>query len=116
MHRNADADHAPVYVVFFHYDDAVLTPDARRIVDAAAAGARDTHPTVIELAGYTEKTAMPGSRRFAEPRFAAVADALMADGVNPQLLARVPLADAEEALPATADRRVEIRLINRTAP
>jgi outer membrane protein OmpA-like peptidoglycan-associated protein len=102
--------------VFFHYDDAVLSPDARRIVDTAAASARDTRPAVIELAGYTEKTATPGNRHLAEPRFNAVAGALVADGVDPRLLARVPLADTEASLPATADRRVEIRLVDKATP
>jgi outer membrane protein OmpA-like peptidoglycan-associated protein len=108
------ADKAPVYIVFFHYDSDFLTPDARRIVDQAAASARDTKPTTIELAGYTEATAAKNSRQFAEPRFNAVADALIVDGVDPKLLVRVPLMDSEASLPSTADRRVEIRLINKT--
>jgi outer membrane protein OmpA-like peptidoglycan-associated protein len=110
------ADRAPVYIVFFHYDAAVLTPDARRIVDAAAASVRDTKPAVVELAGYAETSAMPGARHLADPRFNAVTDALIADGVDPRLLARVPLTDSEASLPATADRRVEIRLLEKARP
>lgn len=113
---NDAADKAPVYIVFFRYDSDVLTADARKIVDQAAASARDTKPATIELAGYSDASAPPSSRHLATPRFIAVTDALIADGVDPKLLVRVPLADTEASLPATGDRRVEIRLINKAQP
>ena len=109
-------DSAPVYIAFFPYDSVKLTADARKVVDNAAAAARDTHPATIELAGYTETTAAPSSRHFAEPRFTAVAEALIADGIDPKLLVRVPLPESETVLSQTADRRVEIRLVNKAMP
>lgn len=109
-------DNAPVFVVFFRYDAAVLSPDARRVVDQAAAAVRDTRPATVELAGYTDVTAARSSRHFATPRFDAVAEALIADGVDPKLLVRVPLPEAETVLSETADRRVEIRLVNKAMP
>jgi outer membrane protein OmpA-like peptidoglycan-associated protein len=99
--------------VFFHYDSTVLTTAAREIIDAAAKSALATNPRKIEVAGYTEANAPPPTRKFAEPRFKAVEAALVADGVDRALLSRAPLPDQEAALPSTADRRVEIRLIDR---
>jgi len=109
-------DSAPAYIVFFRFDSAALTPDARKVVDDAAASIRDTRPSTVELAGYTDTTAIASSRHFAEPRFAAVAEALIADGIDPKLLVRVPLPESEALLSATADRRVEIRLVNKAMP
>jgi hypothetical protein len=48
-----------------------------------------------------------------ELQFKAVEDALVADGVGRELLERTSLADKEASLPATADRRVEIRFVKR---
>jgi flagellar motor protein MotB len=112
----SNADKAPAYIVFFHYDSTSLTPEAQHIVDAAAGAVRDTKPSAVALAGYTEQTAAPSSRPLAKQRFDAVANALIADGVDPQMLARVPLADMEASLPSTADRGVEIRLLHKTQP
>jgi outer membrane protein OmpA-like peptidoglycan-associated protein len=109
-------DSAPVYLVFFRYDSAALTADARKVVDDAAAAIRDTKPSTVELAGYTDTTAIASSRHFAEPRFSTVAEALIADGIDPKLLVRVPLPEPEALLSTTADRRVEIRLVNKAMP
>jgi outer membrane protein OmpA-like peptidoglycan-associated protein len=109
-------DNAPVYIAFFSYDSATLSKDARKVVDDAAGAIRDTRPTTVEIAGYTDTTAAPASRPFVEPRFTAVADALIADGVDPKILVRVPLPESELTLSRTADRRVEIRLVNKAMP
>ncbi len=104
----------PNYIVFFHYDSVELTPDARQIVDAAAAAAKALPATRIEIAGYLDSaTAAPSSRPFSAPRFKVVEQALIADGIDPSLLVRVQLADSEAALPPTGDRRIEIWLIGK---
>jgi len=106
----------PNYIVFFRYDSAELTPAARQIVDQAAAAAKAMPATSIEIAGYLDSASAPAaSRHFSEPRFKAVEQALIADGISPPLLVRVQLADSEAALPETADRRIEIWLIAKGA-
>ncbi len=109
-------NNAPVYIVFFHYDSANLTPVGQEIVDQAAKSVHATLPTRIEIAGYTEASAPIKSRPLVEPRFKVVEDRLIADGVDPKLLVRVPLADKEADLPPNGDRRVEIRPIGRLRP
>jgi outer membrane protein OmpA-like peptidoglycan-associated protein len=104
----------PNYIAFFRFDSAELTPVARQIVDQAAAAAKALPATKIEIAGYLDSaTAPPEGRHFSEPRFKAVEQALIADGIDPKLLVRVQLADSEAALPATGDRRIEIWLIGK---
>ena len=71
------SDKAPAYIVFFHYDTAVLSPDARVIVDQAAQAIRDTHPAIVEVAGYSDPSGPKQSRHLAEPRMVAVEQALM---------------------------------------
>lgn len=109
-------DAAPVFIVFFRYDGWTLSPDAHHIIDQAARAVQDTHPATIAIAAYGPGTATPEGRGLADLRFDAVADALAADGVDRRRMARVPLADNEASLPTTADRRVEIRLIDKTSP
>lgn len=110
VHPNRPAN----YVVFFRYDSAELNSAGRQIVDQAAAAAKSMPATRIELAGYLDSaTAAPASRHLSEPRFKAVEQALVADGIDPKLLVRAQLADTESALPGTADRRIEIWLIGK---
>jgi OOP family OmpA-OmpF porin len=110
VHPNRPAN----YVVFFRYDSAELDSAARQIVDQAAAVAKTMPATKIEIAGYLDSaTAAPSSRHLSEPRFNAVEQALVADGIGPTLLVRAQLADTESALPETADRRIEIWLIGK---
>ena len=40
------------YIVFFAYDTAMLTPDARNIVVQAAANVKAVKPVRIDLGGY----------------------------------------------------------------
>lgn len=110
---NTEISDAPVFVVFFHFDRADLSPIARQIVDQAARSALATKPAAVDIAGYTDVPNAPDGRRLAELRFKSVEGALIADGVGRELLARTSLADTEASLPATADRRVEIRLVKR---
>jgi outer membrane protein OmpA-like peptidoglycan-associated protein len=99
------------YIVFFAYDTAALTPEARNIVVQAAANAKAVKAVRIDLGGYVGQgpTARTDGALTAR-RFATVEDTLAAQGVDRRLFARVPLMD-EVQLPATAVRRIEIRLI-----
>jgi hypothetical protein len=99
------------FIVFFPYNETALTPEMRAIVDKAAARAQALKAAHVQLAGYigngpTART----DKGLTEKRFAAVEEALAADGIDAKLFLRTPLLD-ETALPATAVRRVEIYVI-----
>ena len=99
------------YLVFFHFDSADLSPEARQIVDQAAAGAKTMKPSTVAIAGFADKVGTPAyNQHLSERRVAAVQQALVADGVDPKLFLRIPLGDADAAIEGTGDRRVEIRL------
>ena len=107
----------PRFIVFFPGDSATLTPDARTIVKAASARIASSHPAAVVIAaGVTAGDNM----ELSEPRFAAVHDELVADGVSTDLIARASIPGpkiAEAATKAgtgTADQRVEIRLLDKT--
>lgn len=105
------SDTPPVaYIVFFTYDSGVLSADAHKVVDEAAAAAKASNPASIEIAGFSGKEPAPrADDELAAQRFLAVEDALVADGIDRALFARKTLVDTV-VLPATALRRVEIRL------
>jgi outer membrane protein OmpA-like peptidoglycan-associated protein len=106
----------PRFIVFFPGDSATLTPDAQAIVKSAAARIASRHPASVVIAAGV----VPGDNMdLSAPRFAAVHDALVADGVSEDVIARAPIPGptlAETtAKPgtSTADQRVEIRLLDK---
>jgi len=106
----------PRFIVFFSGDSATLTPDGKTIVKSAAARITSRHPaSVLISAGVTAGDNM----ELSEPRFTAVHDELVADGVNKGLIARAPIpgpqlaSTATKAGTSTADQRVEIRLLDK---
>jgi outer membrane protein OmpA-like peptidoglycan-associated protein len=98
----------PEFNVFFHSGSAQLTPEAAEIVDSAAISIMEGHPDkVIVSAGSA-----PGDNlQFAEARFKTVQGLLVAKGVDPAVLVRATLVESPVELGATADRRVEIKLM-----
>lgn len=100
------------YIVFFNAKSVELSPDAKEVVNLAAAAIRDTHPALVVVAGEPNTVTAPGyDPRLAEPRFMAVEQALAAAGVDSNTMARAELTDLEAKVGATGDRRVEIRLL-----
>jgi outer membrane protein OmpA-like peptidoglycan-associated protein len=99
------------FIAFFNFDSVMLSPEARAVVHQAAVAAKTMHAMHIELAGFTgrEEEARTDDRVAAQ-RFAAIEEALVAEGVDRALLKRVALVDTVP-LPATAVRRIEIRLM-----
>jgi len=99
------------YVLFFRFDRADLSPEARQIIDQAATGIKLLHPSTVAVAGFTDKIGTPGhNQHLAERRIAAVEEALTADGIDPKLFLKIALGDSEPLAEGTGDRRVEIRL------
>jgi len=104
----------PRFIVFFSGDSAALTSDARLIVKSAAVRIAGTRPaSVVIAAGVTSGDDM----ELSAPRFAAVHDQLVADGVREDLIARAPIPGPKLAevsvKSSTADQRVEIRLLDK---
>jgi outer membrane protein OmpA-like peptidoglycan-associated protein len=106
----------PRFIVFFSGDSATLTPNAKAIVKSAATRIASHHPaSVVIAAGVTAGDNM----ELSAPRFAAVHDQLVADGVAEDLIARAPIPGPKlaettaKAGTSTADQRVEIRLLDK---
>ncbi len=100
------------YIIFFNAKSVELSPDAKEVVNLAAAAIRDTHPALVVIAGEPNTVIAPGyDPKLAEPRFIAVEQALVAAGVDPNTMARAELTDLEAKVGATGDRRVEIRIV-----
>jgi OOP family OmpA-OmpF porin len=99
------------YLVFFHYDAADLTPEARQIVDQAAADIKTRKPSTVTIAGFTDKEGTQDyNKRLSERRIVAVEQALTGDGIDPKTFLRIPLGESEAMVGGTGDRRIEIRL------
>ncbi len=100
------------FIVFFSGDSATLTPAAQLIVKDAASHIRDTRPATVMIAAGVKAG---GNMELSEPRFNAVREALVADGIEPAIIARAPipgpkLASVDGGLSA-GDERAEIRLL-----
>jgi flagellar motor protein MotB len=93
------------FIVFFPVGSAQLTPDGRSIVNDAATVIKRSHPGMVVIAAGTAA----GNIEMSQPRFAAVRQALIDDGIDQDLIARAAIADPKlDTLPAK--QRVEIRL------
>jgi len=100
------------FIVFFSGDSATLTPEAQLIVKNAASRIRDAHPATVMIAAGVKAG---GNMQLSEPRFQAVREALVADGIEPAIIARAPipgprLASVDGGL-SSGDERAEIRLL-----
>jgi outer membrane protein OmpA-like peptidoglycan-associated protein len=110
-HPTAPAPMPKTYILFFHPWDHSLTPEAKVIVDQAYAAVKDTHPSTVAVAGYTDNVgSAEENQRLAERRVRTVRDALVADGIDPKLFLDLPLGPPEDSVGKTGDRRIEIRL------
>jgi outer membrane protein OmpA-like peptidoglycan-associated protein len=92
------------FIVFFPVGGADLSPDAKTIVRDAATAIKHEHPQTVVIAAGAK-----AGMELSQPRFAAVRQALIDDGVDQDLIARSALADPKlDETPAR--QRVEIRL------
>jgi OOP family OmpA-OmpF porin len=81
-------DQAPeVYVVFFAFNDAAVSPVAGRVLDHVIADFRRTRATEISVRGYTDLAGpIPYNMKLSARRSDAVARYLVAHGIKPKAL------------------------------
>lgn len=71
------------FVVYFPFDQYVLTPEAQGVVQQAAAYAQQGTPTSVVIVGHTDTSGSQAYNvRLSERRAKAVADAMVGLGVN----------------------------------
>jgi len=106
------APETDTFVLFFNPASATLTPEAKTEIDLAAAAIKQRHPAHVAIAAYRAPVRGDASNpKLADPRFDIVANALIADGVDTNILARTMLTDTDVKAGADGDRRVEILLL-----
>ncbi len=111
QHAAGPAMSPQTYLLFFHQWSPVLTPEAKAIVDEASAKVKQTTPSTVAVAGYTDNVGPAAdNERLAKQRVKIVQDAMIADGVDPKLFLSLPLGPADDTAGMTGDRRIEIRL------
>ena len=99
------------YILFFHRWSPALTPEAKEIVDQASAKVKETRPSTVTVAGYTDSDGSAADlQRLAEGRVKTVQAAMIADGVDPKLFLGIPLGAPDDTAGMAGDRRIEIRL------
>jgi outer membrane protein OmpA-like peptidoglycan-associated protein len=108
---------ARTYLVFFDWNRADLTERARQIIAEAAAAAKSTNTTRIEVAGHADRSGSPQyNQRLSERRAEVVAAELVRRGVPRNEIGISAYGESRPLVP-TADgvrepqnRRVEIVL------
>jgi OmpA-OmpF porin, OOP family len=105
------------YIVFFDFDSSRLTPEAERIISAAATNAQQARATTLEVAGHSDRSGNARyNMRLSQRRADIVRKALESQGITSDQVAVVAKGEAEP-LVATADgvreaqnRRVQVVL------
>jgi outer membrane protein OmpA-like peptidoglycan-associated protein len=73
---------AKQFIVYFPFDQYILTPEAQAVVTEAANYASAGHATKVIVVGHTDTSGSPAyNTRLSERRAKAVADALVGAGV-----------------------------------
>jgi outer membrane protein OmpA-like peptidoglycan-associated protein len=111
------------YQVFFDFDKAAITPDAAKVIEAAAEAFKAGRAARISVIGHTDTTGTQRyNQRLSEYRAAAVRRALIADGVSPDAIATSGVGKTGLLVPTgdqvrdPQNRRVEIDLIGGPGP
>ena len=103
------------YLVFFDWNSAVLTTEAQNIVRTAAASAKQTGITRIQLTGHADRSGPDAYNvRLSQRRADAVKAELVKNGVSANEISTIAKGESEPLVP-TADgvrepqnRRVQI--------
>jgi outer membrane protein OmpA-like peptidoglycan-associated protein len=105
-----------VFHVYFAEGSATLTPEARQIVEAAAAAAKAAPPGPVQVVGYTDTTGSAAlNQRLSRQRAQTVANLLVQDGV-PQGQIQVSGAGEQPGPNPAESRRVEVTVGGGAAP
>ena len=106
---------AAKYLVFFDWDKATLTPEARRIIASAADEYKKTGSTRIVATGHTDLSGSPQyNLRLSERRADAVKAELVRLGVPATVITTIgkgeedPLVPTKDGVREAQNRRVEI--------
>ena len=104
----------PIYVIFFSSGSVELSTEAHKVVDQASDAIRTNKPASVTIAAGV----LAGNNlKLAQPRFEAVRQALIADGVSAELIARAAIPDTDQKeVGGTGNQRVEIRLVPKVEP
>ncbi len=79
----APAYEAREFVVYFPFDQSILTPEAQAVVQQAAEYARGGSATRIVVTGHTDTSGSAAyNQKLSERRGKAVADGLVSQGIN----------------------------------
>jgi outer membrane protein OmpA-like peptidoglycan-associated protein len=72
------------FIVYFPFDQSVLTPEAQTVVQEAASYAQQGNATQVQVVGHADTSGSAAYNiRLSERRARAVADAMVGLGVNP---------------------------------
>jgi outer membrane protein OmpA-like peptidoglycan-associated protein len=103
------------YLVFFDFNKSDLTPDARAIVDKAAANAQSEHVTELQVTGHTDTVGSDAyNMRLSRRRAESVSAELQAQGIPASEIAifakgkRDPLVPTGDGVREPQNRRVQI--------
>jgi OmpA-OmpF porin, OOP family len=104
-----------VFLVFFDWDRAAVTPEGMQILQQAAAAWHAGAPVTIQVTGYTDRSGSPGyNQRLSERRANSVAVALQRFGVPQNDMAVSGRGENDNRVPTAngvrepQNRRVEI--------
>jgi outer membrane protein OmpA-like peptidoglycan-associated protein len=75
------------FIVYFPFDQSTLTPEAQTVVQEAATYAGSGAATRVQVVGHADTSGSAAYNiRLSERRARAVADSMVALGVNPSLI------------------------------
>jgi hypothetical protein len=97
------------FVMFFVPGSKDISPEARWIVEQAAASAKVQEASTIEIALPSETSERAS---LFQARAAAIQDVLSANGAEPVHFVQRPLSKSENAIPGAEDH-AEIRIVQR---
>jgi OOP family OmpA-OmpF porin len=121
-----DADVVAEAVVYFGFDQATLTPDARTVLSELETRLDDPDSVTMRVVGHADRSGpMDYNRELSERRAVAVADALTDMGLTVETIDTLALEAEGETEPAVAtgdgvreprNRRVVVEAVGRSAP
>jgi outer membrane protein OmpA-like peptidoglycan-associated protein len=107
-----------VFIVFFDWDKATITPQGMQIVQQAAEAYKSGAPVQIQVTGYTDRSGSAGyNQRLSERRANNVANAMQAQGVPREQMIVSGRGENDNRVPtANGVREPQNRRVEITAP